>query len=307
MRAMEQAKRRWGDNDRHLGPLTFAYRESWRPFAFILTSGDGDERDGCCLRLQAFGATLICELPPIIKPWRRWVDLRGKEWAHGEGYWDQHAREYGFTLSDGHLYIPLGAQTHDSTTTQSWSCFLPWTQWRQIAHRIYNADGSLAGDVARQPWDIHRTVTDAASKVRFAIEDFDSQEIIATTYIEEREWRLGEGWFRWLGYIAPKKRRRSLSISFDKETGPEKGSWKGGTTGTGIEMQPGEMHEAAMRRYCEEDHRSKYRRYSVKFLHSVPFLFTEENCPGHVASAGDKKVCGNCGVHIDSLRPDDEL
>lgn len=31
----------------------------------------------------------------------------------------------------------------------------------------------------------------------------------------------------------------------------------------------------------------------------------EAACPGHVASAIDPKICGRCGVHIDSLRPDD--
>ncbi|MGJ5163208.1 hypothetical protein [Bradyrhizobium sp. HKCCYLR1051] len=29
----------------------------------------------------------------------------------------------------------------------------------------------------------------------------------------------------------------------------------------------------------------------------------ENACPGHVASPADPKVCGRCGVHIDSLRP----
>lgn len=33
-------------------------------------------------------------------------------------------------------------------------------------------------------------------------------------------------------------------------------------------------------------------------------LDREQNCPGHVASDGDPKVCGRCGIHIDSLRPD---
>lgn len=33
---------------------------------------------------------------------------------------------------------------------------------------------------------------------------------------------------------------------------------------------------------------------------------TEENCFGHVASKNDPKVCGLCGTHIDSLRPDEE-
>lgn len=31
----------------------------------------------------------------------------------------------------------------------------------------------------------------------------------------------------------------------------------------------------------------------------------EDDCPGHVASATDAKVCGRCGIHIDELRPDD--
>ncbi|MBN9066725.1 MAG: hypothetical protein J0H60_09730 [Rhizobiales bacterium] len=29
----------------------------------------------------------------------------------------------------------------------------------------------------------------------------------------------------------------------------------------------------------------------------------QDNCPGHVASCGDAKICGRCGMHIDELRP----
>jgi hypothetical protein len=32
--------------------------------------------------------------------------------------------------------------------------------------------------------------------------------------------------------------------------------------------------------------------------------YTEDICPGHVASEDDPKICGLCGVHVDSLRPD---
>lgn len=100
----------------------------------------------------------------------------------------------------------------------------------------------------------------------FLIDDHDGERITATTHIEEREWKFGEGWFRWLSLFRRNMVRRSLSISFDKECGPEKGSWKGGTMGTGIDMLPGELHEAAFRRYCEQDHSSKYRRYRVTFV-----------------------------------------
>lgn len=46
--------------------------------------------------------------------------------------------------------------------------------------------------------------------------------------------------------------RRSLDIQFSGETGTRKGSWKGGTVGHSIDMLPGELHEAAFRRYCSE-------------------------------------------------------
>lgn len=32
--------------------------------------------------------------------------------------------------------------------------------------------------------------------------------------------------------------------------------------------------------------------------------YAEEFCPGHVASESDARICGRCGVHVDSLRPD---
>lgn len=265
---MNKSRRRWGDNDKHFGPLTLAFRERWRPWAVVLSSGD-EERRGCCLRIQAFGGTLICELPQVVKPQRKWIDLRDQTWANGDGYWDEHPREYGFCLSDGHLHLKLGAQTMDSSTTQDWSCFLPWTQWRQVAHRIYNADGSVVGDFAKQPWDALHKATEQVTRVPFAINDYDGQRISVDTYIEEREWRLGTGWFRWLGYIVPKKRARSLDIRFGDEVGPEKGSWKGGTTGTGIDMLDGETHEQAFRRYCDQEHPSKYRRYRVSFVEAM--------------------------------------
>jgi hypothetical protein len=32
--------------------------------------------------------------------------------------------------------------------------------------------------------------------------------------------------------------------------------------------------------------------------------YGQEECPGHVASESDPKVCGRCGIHIDELRPE---
>jgi hypothetical protein len=31
-------------------------------------------------------------------------------------------------------------------------------------------------------------------------------------------------------------------------------------------MLPGELHEAAFRRYCEQEHHSKYQRFKISFV-----------------------------------------
>ncbi len=40
---------------------------------------------------------------------------------------------------------------------------------------------------------------------------------------------------------------------------------------------------------------------------SPNYIYAEEDCPGHIASDHNPKVCGRCGVHIDSLRPDEDV
>lgn len=284
---------RWGDNDHYLGPFTW-HAGDWKKWAITLRSrGDDDVESGLCsLRISAGSYTLIVALPNIVKPhmtkvypgpasWGPEVVARlGRDW-----YWNVTPREYGFSYSDGFLQIFLGRETHDSSTEQRWSCFLPWTQWRHIRRSFYDLEGKhfwseidaetravnkLGGKVPGERYEIIRKWEEMCPKATFRFRDFDGNELEAITYIEEREWRFGTGSFKWLSLFRRPKIRRSLDIRFSDETGPEKGSWKGGTTGTGIEMLPGEDHEAAFRRYCNEEHRSKYRKYSVTFIGRVP-------------------------------------
>lgn len=258
--------RRWGDNDRHLGPFTYAHDPRYRPLAVILGSGE-DEYPGCSIRFSAFGHTLIVELPPVIRPWRQkvfpksWdaatVERLGRDW-----YWDIQKREYGFSIFEGHLDVALGRQTNDSSTEQRWGMFLPWTQWRHIRRSFYGVNGehvatlpdtgkSYLGDPDR--WRREQAIEEATPTVLFAFDDFDGERLTATTKIEEREWKFGTGWFKWLSLFRKPKIRRSLDLRFSGETGKRKGSWKGGTTGHAIDMLLGELHEPAFRRYCAEN------------------------------------------------------
>jgi hypothetical protein len=287
---------RWSDNDRNFGPFTFSWagRKGYRPLALVLKSwGSGDDDAGpASLRISLVWFTFIIWLPPILFPQRRkivagWdaatVARLGRDW-----YWDVKVREYGFSYSDGFLQIHYGICPGDSSRDQTWSKHLPWTQWRHVRRSFYDLDGKhfwseldaetenyrgLADrgrhDLYRERFDIVRKWEEMCPKATFRFRDHDGEGLTATTHIEEREWLFGTGWFKWLSWFRRPMIRRTLDINFSGETGPEKGSWKGGTVGTSIEMKRGELHEAAFRRYCDEEHRSKYRPYRITFLGRV--------------------------------------
>lgn len=255
---------RWGDNDHYFGPLTFAYDSRWRTFTAMLSSGN-DEARFASLRLSAFGGTMLLALPRWLVPTEKkkvfpdnWdaatVQRLGRNW-----YISQTEREYGFYVSEGHFCLHYGRQTHDSTTEQSKGYFLPWTQWRHVRHSLYGLDGKLFVDLpANYRWgtpayEEHSRLSDACPTAAFAFKDFDGEPLTATTKIEEREWLLGEKWCRWLSWFAKPKVRRTLDLRFSDETGRRKGSWKGGTMGTGIGMLPGELHASAFQRYCAQN------------------------------------------------------
>ena len=254
---------RWtGEDDHYIGPFTYARERYGRTIAVVLGSGDGDDYPGCRLRFSGLGRTLVVALPPVIKPWRRWVDTSHYEWSKGPGgYWDTGEREYGFTISEGHLSVKLGRVTNDSSTEQRWGCFLPWTQWRHVRHSLYDLNGKL---VFNQPddqkrgegfgkYEEMRGAQEACPSLTFDFMDYDGEALTATARIEEREWRFGTGHFKWLSLFRRPKICRSLDILFSGEVGKRKGSWKGGTIGHSIDMRPSELHEAAFRRYCEEN------------------------------------------------------
>ena len=258
--------RRWSDNDHHFGPFLYSRSESYKAMAITLQSGD-DEYAGCSLRVSVAHWTLIVALPNIIRPWRRKVqskyfteemkDRLGRDW-----YWDVYPREYGFSFSSSgqigssgydFLHVFYGRQTHDSTTDQNWCWSLPWKKWRHVRHSLYGLDGEMVVEDVPDWHDheVRQAALDSCSVAEFSFADYDSEVLTAKTRIEEREWRRGDGWFKWLSWFYAPTIRRSLNIEFSGETGEEKGSWKGGTMGTSLEMHAGELHEAAFKRYCE--------------------------------------------------------
>lgn len=233
--------------------------ESWNPFGVTYETADEEYRQGCnAIVLYAFRRRIEFDLREWLKPYRNWVDTSKYEWSTNPagGYWQIHRREWGFRLHEGFLQVFLGPQTHDSVTTKSWSKFLPWTQWRFVRRSLYGRDGEhLRTWMERRgtsTWDEQYAFKQSMPTRTFLFRDYDGEEIEAKTSIEEREWKFGEGWFKWLSLFRASKVRRDLEIEFSKEVGREKGSWKGGTLGHSIEMQPGELHMDAFKRYCDK-------------------------------------------------------
>lgn len=276
-------RRRWSDDNKHLGPFTLC-RGDFSRWGFMLNSGgchESSRNKGCHLRLHIGTTTLIVELPRLLPDYRirhvpeSWdaatVARLGRNW-----YDEVFPREFGAYAADDAMHIHFGPQTFDSTTTRSKVVWIPWKQWRFIRHSWFGPTGqhietlweTRDRTVRDAQWEWRREFEASLVKTRFVIEDSDGARITAATHIEEREWRLGTGLFAWLSLFRKPMVRRSLAIEFDKEVGPDKGSWKGGLIGTSIEMLPGELHEAAFRRYCEQEHRSKYAAYRVKFMES---------------------------------------
>lgn len=268
------------DSDQRIGPITYGRTQSWRPIRLVLSSGDREDEGTArsTLTAYAFGWVARIYVPNIVKPhavrtkatyWDAATVARmGRDW-----YEETFPKEYGFCLNEGSLHIYYGPQTHDSRSTKSLCKFLPWTQWRHVRFSLYDLEGKLFWEQRRKN-DIRGMAkfTDqykaqkACPAARFVLRDYDGAEIIANTRIDEREWHFGEGWFKWLSWFRKPMIRRRLDIDFDAETGTEKGSWKGGTTGTSIDMLPGEMHEGAMLRYCAQEQCGKYANYRIAFV-----------------------------------------
>lgn len=258
--------RRWSDNQAAFWPFTYSRDKHWT-FGAVIDSGDEYSPD-CHLRFRAFGHTLIIEMPQLIQRDRKWVDTSKYAWAGSSGgYWDENSNEFGFSLSDGFLQVFYGPQTGDSSTTKVWCKFLPLAQWRFIRFSLYGLSGEhfwTQREVARKrgEFDAQMKMEAQCPSASFEFEDFDGERITVKTHIEEREWLFGEGWFKWLSIFRRPKVSRCLDLSFSKEVGPRKGSWKGGTLGHAIEMLPNELHEAAFYRYCA--------RYQLRFISPIP-------------------------------------
>ena len=262
------------DNDKQWWIFTYA-RAGWKRTSFVYDSrgGEDDEDDvpHNSIIVYLFGWIVRVNLPQIIKPYKEFVDTSMYEWAKGPGYIINHNREYGFSLSEDFFQIFYGPQTNDSTTTKSWGKSLPWKQWRHISTTVFDKDMDIAYEQiagVKNPLEKY-TVIQNMPRRQFLFKDYDGELITAQVHVERWHWKFGQGWFKWLSLFKKDLIRTSIEMNLDKEMGPEKGSWKGGTVGLGFDMLQGESVKQTFIRWCATEQRSRGTNFKITYMNDL--------------------------------------
>lgn len=230
-------------------------------FAFGLkTPYERDIPNHSTLHICLFRHAWWIDIPPILKP----------KAVQKEKYVDYIQRDYGFVFTDDALHIHYGIQpgcwssTDKKNSDHTKVFFYFWKERRREYVRFLNPDGTLFEEYRNKPngvsnFDKLRDAEKRVPKVKIKFNDYDGEEITATCHIELTKYRLGGyKWFKWYGYLRKPEFYRRVQFTFDKETGYEKGSWKGGTTGHSCLIEEGESILDAFKRYGAEEDYYKY-------------------------------------------------
>ena len=124
---------------------------------------------------------------------------------------------------------------------------LPW-EYRFIVHEVRKPDGSWVKAV--NSWDAGEPDGrwTAQYPYRYVLKSGEVQDRIATVTVERREWR--QKWLQWTRLF--RKVRTCIEVRFNDEVGERSGTWKGGCTGCGYDIKPGETPEQTLRRMESE-------------------------------------------------------
>lgn len=213
-----------------------------RDFALTASVGYDDSNSGVCLHIcLPWLFSLYFVLPHVYGPIR--------EYKTGVG------------IHNGSAWLYPWVDAMESRSDWPWwkkaYCWnFPWTyDWYKTEvldnnfNTIWSEQKGHRGD-AFDSLDSKRNAAATVTTVypyQYTLKNGTVQERTAAIHIERMTWRM-----KWWPLIPIKKARTSINIAFSQEVGEKTGSWKGGCTGCGYDMLPGETkHQTLIRMESE--------------------------------------------------------
>lgn len=258
-------------------------KESHTSFAFSIQNPSeyyDNTTKYCYLNIALFNKSWWFIIPELFKPKKKWIDTSKESWSKNpkRGYWDFTKRQYGFSFCEDTLHVYYGIQpgswsSRDKKNSDHTKVFwIPWKNKTFVSEVFFEPNWAFYDVVKPKKkggldFEKLHKIQENVPKIKFKFNDFDGEEIIATCYLSCMEWHHGISWCKWLKYFTKPTIRYKLDISFSKEIGYEKGSWKGGTTGHSIEVQRFEAPLEAFKRYGAakdyyKNHGQKHRGFT---------------------------------------------
>lgn len=150
----------------------------------------------------------------------------------------------------------------------NWYVWFFWKKCERTKWLLLNLDKTIFKDVTKLDWEDRKPFEEQQEKIFFTILDYDKEEIVTEVSLEKSIYSYGGKYSRWfMGIFKKPKIYTTLRLSFHKELGTQKGSWKGGTTGHSIDLLENETPFEAFKRYCS-DHTVRGSRQN-KFTNMV--------------------------------------
>ncbi len=129
---------------------------------------------------------------------------------------------FGFCFFGDGLHLHWG-KTHGTRGDPFTIIDMPW-HWRHREHKVLTKP--------------------VVYRYRYVLRSGEVQDRIATVNVETRLWTRP--------WVPHRLFKRSINVSFNDEVGERSGSWKGGVTGCGYDMLPGEAAFDTLRRMERE-------------------------------------------------------
>lgn len=260
---------RLGENDKHWGNWTVSKSskrlDGKKPEFFIYANIESNTRESGVEELplgqvtrtsitfhwSAFGSIRYVLPWVLVKP--RLTKVVPKSWTEKDierlgrnWYYNVSERRYGFNMTRTGIQISLGS-TPFSNMGKTYLFDYPWTidHYETIS---YNADTGMPSLFIPKFTSVRGTVTCA----NYLIQDYDGEYLVVSCFKQEARYYRCKGILKPFRYLLPKKSYWRSDFWFSKETGAEKGSWKGGTIGSSIPSNKNEAIEDSLKRYCEE-------------------------------------------------------